>query len=65
MSTQEGRELAEEYGMLFFETSAKFSLNIDYTFEYITQEILEGTLNPESKVSLPKKQNENGSCILI
>ena len=40
VSEEEGRELANQYGYQFFETSAKENINIDETFEALVTEIL-------------------------
>ena len=36
----EGQSLAEEFGIAFFETSAKEQKNIDEVFNYLSSEIL-------------------------
>ncbi|NXR29254.1 RAB10 protein, partial [Cinclus mexicanus] len=38
---QKGEKLAWEYGMPFFETSAKENVNIEHAFSVLTKEILE------------------------
>ena len=40
VSHYEGQSLAEEFGISFFETSAKEPKNIDEVFNYLTKEIL-------------------------
>ena len=40
VSYQEGQSLAEEFGIEFFETSAKEQKNIDKVFDYLSKEIL-------------------------
>lgn len=41
VSTEEGKKLAEENGMKFFETSAKSDINVKEVFESITKDIIE------------------------
>lgn len=41
VSTEEGKKLAEENGMKFYETSAKNDINVKEVFESITQDIIE------------------------
>ena len=40
VSFEEGQKLAKEYGMEFFETSAKSNTNVNETFTFLTKEIL-------------------------
>ena len=41
VSEEQGKALAQEYGMPFFETSAKSNQNVTETFTFLTREILE------------------------
>jgi len=40
VSFDEGQKLAKEFGMQFFETSAKTNINVSETFTFLTKEIL-------------------------
>lgn len=44
MSYEEGKRLAESYGVEFFETSAKEDRNIKEAFYYLAREIKEKVL---------------------
>ena len=54
VSFEEGQKLAKEYGMEFFETSAKSNTNVNETFTFLTKEILK---NSETKT-------KNGNIII-
>ena len=47
VTTEEGKKLAEENGMKFFETSAKNDINVKETFEAITKDILDAQYKEE------------------
>ena len=68
VKTEEGKKLADEYGMGFFETSAKNNINIKQTFYYLAKEIKDKSL-PELVIQGTVKVNEktakkpkNGCC---
>ena len=73
VSTEEGQKLAEEYGMQFFETSAKSGINIQEAFMALGKEIKQKffdellkpqpnnvILTPKTKEELEK--NKTGCC---
>ena len=70
IDTEAGKQLADEYGLTFFETSAKTGLNISELFQHVAQTIVEN--KPKSKVENPsvlrndagasKKDKEGGGC---
>lgn len=48
VTTAEGRALAEEFGIKFYETSAKMNLNVDTAFMSIAKDIVDRLKeNPE------------------
>jgi Ras-related protein Rab-8A len=48
VSEEQGKTLAQEYGMQFFETSAKSNQNVNETFTFLTKEILKGNTGTNS-----------------
>ena len=66
VSEEEGRTLAKEYNMSFFETSAKTNQNVEETFTFLTKEILKTTSPSQSngqKIDGKKKpDNNNKKC---
>lgn len=42
VSTEEGQQLANEFDMMFFETSAKDNVNVEESFDSMVQKILDG-----------------------
>ena len=61
VSEEEGRKLAEEYNINFFEISAKTDINIEEIFDLISNEILKvgggKIMNDRKKVILKKKKS--------
>lgn len=43
VSEEEGKKLAADFNMSFFETSAKTNQNVNEVFEFLTREILKNT----------------------
>jgi len=59
VTVEQGKEFAEQYGMKFFETSAKNSTNVSDAFIAMTKEVMKNSskkpVNPNPKpVILPK-----------
>jgi Ras-related protein Rab-8A len=65
-----GQALADEYGMKFFETSAKNNINVEKAFFEMAREVLKRLMEQDAKegkgpvVSLPSPEQEkkSGSC---
>ena len=49
VSTEEGEKMAKEYGLDFYETSAKTGVNIDSTFKEMAEKIFETYTKEEKK----------------
>jgi len=73
VETQRGQQLADEYGIQFFETSAKSNINVDEAFRSIAQSIKKRLLdNPNAQshhqpsgVSIaraPDRSSQQSSC---
>jgi len=61
VSTDQGKEMAKQYGVQFFETSAKDQLNIDELFITTTKNFLEKQSNNKNKKStIVNNKNSKG-----
>lgn len=47
VTTEEGQQLADDFGIQFFETSAKNDINVEKSFVTIAREV--GLLSPSSE----------------
>jgi GTPase SAR1 family protein len=60
VSTDQGKEMAKQYGVQFFETSAKDQLNIDELFITTTKNFLEKQSNNKNTKSNNNNKNSKG-----
>lgn len=62
---EDGQNLAKEYDIPFFETSAKDNVNIDKIFEYMAEEMYNKRKNrkkEENNIQLTKKEKKRKCC---
>ena len=67
ISIEMGKNLAEEYGIHFFETSCKDNINIEKAFYDVAEQIIEknkGKKAFNNKLNLDKKRNKKSECCL-
>ena len=65
VSEEQGKTLAQEYGMQFFETSAKSNQNVNETFTFLTKEILKGntgTTSGSGKTITKQEKKKKDKC---
>ena len=68
VTEEEGKKLADDFNMSFFETSAKTNQNVNEVFNFLTTEILktnEGksqTENQKLKKGGDNKKEKSGCC---
>ncbi len=69
VAKEEGQKMAQQYGMKYFETSAKANINVTECIESLAKEVYEKfAAKEESKVvigSAAKAPQESGSCCAI
>jgi len=72
ITNDRGKELADEYGIKFFETSAKTDTNVKESFISIATDIVtkkislgDGGNGTGAKVDIGKKANKGGCCLII
>ena len=67
ISAEQGRSLADELGIQFFETSAKTNINVMETFLHVARDIKErkiGSVTDSSRISVisTKKEDKDKKC---
>ena len=64
VTEEEGKKLAEEYDMGFFESSVKTNKNVNEVFYYLVKEILieKGVVKDGEGIKLSKRKNKKNQC---
>ena len=64
VTEEEGKKLAEDYNIAFFESSAKTNKNVSEVFEYLSREILlEKEINKtEERIKLANDKKKKSQC---
>ena len=64
VTEEQGKKLAEEYNIGFFESSAKNNKNVSEVFYYIVKEILieKGVIKDEEGIKLSNRKNKKNQC---
>ena len=64
VTEEQGKKLAEEYNIGFFESSAKNNKNVSEVFYYLVKEILieKGVIKDEEGIKLSNRKNKKNQC---
>ena len=67
VSTEEGKNIAQQYGVHFIETSAKDAINVEEAFLNVAKEIMdkENENNNKKNVNKRKENKENNACYIF
>ena len=67
VSTEEGKNIAQQYGVHFIETSAKDAINVEEAFLNVAKEIMdkENENNNKKNVNKRKENKENNACCIF
>ena len=55
VSKEEGKKLANEFNIIFFEVSGKDGINVNAVFDYLVEDILNNNVDDQLKVKLKDK----------